>query len=89
MNNVPQHKYKVLKLNGDVIHLSRPRRFDGWLGSGLVDKNGKEVFEGDRVRIMDCHTTTVEFVDGTFKAGNMPLEDITALNIEVVGHVTE
>ncbi|MBR4384653.1 MAG: hypothetical protein IKP64_13980, partial [Selenomonadaceae bacterium] len=38
----------------------------GWLGSGVTDCNGKEIFEGDRVRIYYvgrevCETVTFDY----------------------------
>ena len=41
-------------------------------GSGINDKNGREIFEGDKVRY-DGKVYTVEFSRGSFRIGDMLL----------------
>ena len=41
-------------------------------GSGINDKNGREIFEGDKVRY-DGEIYTVEFSRGSFRIGDMLL----------------
>ena len=88
---VPQHKYKVLKLHGNGgIHLSRPRRLDGWLGSKCLDKNGKEIFEGDHIKVdRFVGVSDVTFKHGCFWAFDFPFSEFAADEIEIVEHVTE
>ena len=69
----------------------------GWLGSGVTDCNGVEIYEGDIVKCwLDESTPTeamnfiVAFTNGAFVLdGNdqMTIGEIEALDIEVVGHI--
>ena len=36
-------KYRIRKPNGEIIEI------EGALGSDILDKNGKEIFEGDKI----------------------------------------
>ena len=65
--------------------------FYGWLGSGITDKYGREIFEGDRVKVGDDETFTVNFSDAAFWLGDnyFFLYHFEPSELEVVGHVTE
>lgn len=66
----------------------------GWLGSGVKDKNGAEIFEGDRV-ILCNQRGVVRFANAQFYIDREDDPVPFTLNcfcspfIEVVGHIAE
>lgn len=53
--------------------------------TGLKDKNGKKIFEGDIVRYIDNDLIEyVEFIDGVFFAGS---EELRYAYCEVIGNI--
>lgn len=60
----------------------------GWLGSGLTDCNGVEIFEGDIVKFGDGEIFTVTVEDGCFYVGDNLLGDFH-FPPEIVGHIAE
>lgn len=56
------------------------------IGSGVFDRNGKEIFESDRVKLAGEGVFSVAFVDGALVIGDYYLDGIRPNYIEVVGH---
>lgn len=69
--------------------------FDGrpcWLGSGLYDRNGIEIYEGDFIKFGDePEIYTVIFDDAVFWLGDNEyfLYHFESSELEVVGHIAE
>ena len=64
-----------------IVHSNADR------STGILDKDGKEIFEGDKVRC-DGEIYTVEFTRGAFRIGDLLLyscaED-TDITLDIVG----
>lgn len=84
----PVHNLKrFVKYKGD----EKPQSFyttdtHGWLGSGVFDKNGVEIFEGDRVKAPDRTIWIVEFRKGALLIDGEPIAEY-GNTLEIIGHV--
>lgn len=80
-----------VRINGEV------REMDFELGSGLVDINGQEIFEGDILRSSyrknapNAPKYVVKFRNGGLKADTLYnlINAISLSKLEVVGHVDD
>lgn len=82
----PEHNYKLPYTNSRDEGLWLTHHFSGWLGSGITDCNGVEIFEGDIVKFGDGEIFTVTFEDGCFYVRDNLLGDFH-FPPEVVGHI--
>lgn len=76
------------------LKVTKVETVNGELGSGIVDKNGKEIFEGDIVS-NGRHNFPVKFINGALffydesKAEGHNINPHFAQGFEVIGHVED
>ncbi|MBR0061838.1 MAG: hypothetical protein IJP68_10215 [Selenomonadaceae bacterium] len=63
----------TIRINGAV------KKIDCQLGSGILDKNGREIFEGDKVKTPDGVSSKVEFENGVIGLPTYESQDIRLL----------
>ena len=104
---------EVMVGNGDIWIIDEDSVAGEWIvnndihlmqSTGLLDKNGKEIFEGDIVQFEDCYTETdflyvntgiVEWSQGSFTITNRDsvemgdLLDGEFLDVTIIGNVYE
>ena len=82
---IPVHQFKRQLGN----HYWTEDEHIGWLATDVYDKDGREIFEGDLVKINGTFAGAVYFREGAFRAGGMLIKDYNDGEIEIVGHITE
>jgi len=67
-----------IRINGEV------KEIDCELGSGILDKNGREIFEGDRVKLILPYYGIERYVGNTFWFGGKELNEYDSDELEIV-----
>lgn len=104
---------EVMVGNGDIWIVDEDSAAGDWIvnndlelmqSTGLFDKNGKEIFEGDIVQFEDCYTETyfsyinkgiIEWSQGSFTVTNrdfIEMEDLLdgeILDVTIIGNIYE
>lgn len=104
---------EVMVGNGDIWIVNEDSAAGDWIvnndlelmqSTGLFDKNGKEIFEGDIVQFEDCYTETyfsyinkgiIEWSQGSFTVTNrdfIEMEDLLdgeILDVTIIGNIYE
>lgn len=84
------YKIKRYFINSDNEIVWVTHECNGWLGTGLCDRNGVEIYEGDLIKFGDeSEIYTVIFDDAAFWLGSNEyfLYHFEPSELEVVGHV--
>lgn len=74
-------KQHTIRIKGEVQEL------DCELGSGILDKNGREIFEANKVKISFAGWVwfdKVHFQRGAFYAGERLLDDFRSHQLEII-----
>lgn len=78
-------------------HVVKVEKVFGQLGSGVLDKHEREIFEGDIIEIDMTpnhplpifYHAAVTFEQGIFKLKEKPLNEFSKSQLEIVGHVED
>lgn len=81
-----KHFIRQHVVNEYGLPVTKVESFNGELGSGIKDINGREIFEGDII-LDEGDTSPVTFEDGSFWAFEQILEHFKNTGVEIVGHV--
>lgn len=91
----PWHNYKeIVRLKGEPPYWINDK-YPCWLGSGINDINGQEIFEGDIVKFGEHDTKgTIIFANGMFQIAHGDKFTILGkcvgfVSVEVIGHIEE
>lgn len=98
INPVHKVKRRVVFADGTPPHWTIDA-FSGWLATGVKDKNGLEIIEGDKVIFGELEKEgVIIFKDGAFGIAHKEFEKELFislyrakdfLQVEVIGHITE
>ena len=85
-----KHRIRQRIINQFGLPVTKIETVQGELGSGILDKNGQEIFEGDKVIYDDGDTADVVFEDGQFflKDKDEVVADWHNM-LEIIGHAEE
>ena len=85
-----KHNIRQRVINSIGLPVVKIEQVTGELGSKILDKNGIEIFEGDKVRYNDGDIDTVVFEDGQFylKDHEEVIADWHTI-LEVIGHAED
>ena len=83
-----KHSIRQRVINEYGLPVVKVETVNGELGSGITDRNGKEIFEGDIVKIHDAEERTT-FEDGSFFINDRPIWRLKSSDLEIVGHVDD
>lgn len=82
-----------IRINGEV------KEIDCELGSGILDRSGREIFEGDKLRyiakVNEIFEGAVQLKDSEFVVDGITFIEYLSLSamrsnqMEIIGHVTE
>jgi len=67
-----------IRINGEI------KEIDCEFGSGILDKNGREIFEGDRVKLILPYYGIERYVDTSFWFGGKELNEYDSDELEIV-----
>ena len=82
-----KHNIRQRVINQYGLPVTKVESVNGELGSGIFDKNGVEIFEGDILQYDDGERTYVVWSLGAFICSNGDELPCAAEFCEVVGHV--